>query len=205
MRERKNLMSVGQVAEIFGVTAATVRRWCREGKLKEYLRTVGNHRRFREEDYRHLLPAEERGRKTVGYARVSSHDQKNDLQTQAERLRDYGCDEVIMDLGSGLNSKKPGLRKLMRLLLGGQIRTLVLTHDDRLLRFGTELIYILCRWVKTSVVVLDDSAKEPFETELVKDVITLMTVFSARLYGKRSWKNRKSVELPLKCNRILSA
>ena len=66
MRERKNLMSVGQVAEIFGVTAATVRRWCREGKLKEYLRTVGNHRRFREEDYRHLLPAEERGRKTVG-------------------------------------------------------------------------------------------------------------------------------------------
>ncbi len=70
MRERKNLMSVGQVAEIFGVTAATVRRWCREGKLKEYLRTVGNHRRFREEDYRHLLPGEERGRKTVGYARV---------------------------------------------------------------------------------------------------------------------------------------
>lgn len=63
MRERKNLMSVGQVAEIFGVTAATVRRWCREGKLKEYLRTVGNHRRFREEDYRHLLPGEERGRK----------------------------------------------------------------------------------------------------------------------------------------------
>ena len=97
MRERKNLMSVGQVAEIFGGTAATVRRWCREGKLKEYLRTVGNHRRFREEDYRHLLPAEERGRKTVGYARVSSHDQKNDLQTQAERLRDYGCDEVIIE------------------------------------------------------------------------------------------------------------
>lgn len=205
MRERKNLMSVGQVAEIFGVTAATVRRWCREGKLKEYLRTVGNHRRFREEDYRHLLPGEERGRKTVGYARVSSHDQKSDLQTQAERLRGYGCDEVIMDLGSGLNCKKPGLRKLMRLLLGGQIRTLVLTHDDRLLRFGTELIYILCRWVKTSVVVLDDSAKEPFETELVKDVITLMTVFSARLYGKRSWKNRRRVELPLKCNKILSA
>ena len=90
-----------------------------------------------------------------------------------------------MDLGSGLNCKKPGLRKLMR-LLGGQIRTLVLTHDDRLLRFGTELIYILCRWVKTSVVVLDELAEELFETELVKDVITLMTVFSARLYGKRS-------------------
>ena len=70
MKERKNLMSVGQVAEIFGVTAGTVRRWCREGKLKEYLRTVGNHRRFREEDYRHLLPGEGRGRKTVGYARV---------------------------------------------------------------------------------------------------------------------------------------
>lgn len=110
-----------------------------------------------------------------------------------------------MDLGSGLNCRKPGLRKLMRLLLGGQIRTLVLTHDDRLLRFGTELIYILCRWVKTTVVVLDESADEPFESELVKDVITLMTVFSARLYGKRSWKNRRRVELPLKCNKILSA
>ena len=90
----------------------------------------------------------------------------------------------------------------MRLLLGGQIRTLVLTHDDRLLRFGTELIYILCRWVKTSVVVLDESAEESFETELVKDVITLMTVFSARLYGRRSWKNRRVVLNTPKCNKI---
>ena len=78
----------------------------------------------------------------------------------------------------------------MRLLLLRRIGTLVLTHDDRLLRFGSELIYFIARLMGTHVVILDELEQESFETELVKDVITLMTVFCARLYGKRSWKNK---------------
>ena len=126
----------------------------------------------------------------VGYARVSSYDQRSDLAAQAERLSHYGCQLVIKDLGSGLNCKKPGLKRLLRLLLLHRIGTLVLTHDDRLLRFGTELIYYIAHYMGTRVVILDEPEQQSFETELVKDVITLMTVFCARLYGKRSWKNK---------------
>ena len=125
----------------------------------------------------------------VGYARVSSYDQRSDLTAQAERLSQYGCQLVIKDLGSGLNCKKPGLKSLLRLLLLRRVSTLVLTHDDRLLRFGTELIYSIAHYMGTRVVILDEPEQESFETGLVKDVITLMTVFCARLYGKRSWKN----------------
>ena len=126
----------------------------------------------------------------VGYARVSSYDQRSDLAAQTERLSHYGCQLVIKDLGSGLNCKKPGLKRLLRLLLLHRIGTLVLTHDDRLLRFGTELIYYIAHYMGTRVVILDEPEQQSFETELVKDVITLMTVFCARLYGKRSWKNK---------------
>ena len=78
----------------------------------------------------------------------------------------------------------------MKLLLTKRVGALVVTHDDRLLRFGTELIYFIARLMGTRIVILDEPEQQPFETELVKDVITLMTVFCARLYGKRSWKNK---------------
>ena len=190
MKTMKSLLSIGQLASVLGVSVSTVRRWCRKGILKETLRTIGNHRRFDGDSYRHLLGKAKTKRKVVGYARFSSHDQKSDLETQARRLKDYGCDEVITDLGSGLNCRKPGLKRLMHAILAGDVGTLVLTHEDRLLRFGTELIFFLCRRHATQIIILEAAKEMAFEAELVKDVITLMTVFSARLYGKRSWKNR---------------
>ena len=127
----------------------------------------------------------------IGYARVSSHDQKKDLATQALRLRDIGCDEVISDLGSGLNCKKPGLRKLLKKIISGDAAELILLHKDRLLRFGHELVFQLCCWFGVKVTVVNEEKTISFEEELTKDVITLMTVFSARLYGKRSHANRR--------------
>ncbi|WP_462373601.1 IS607 family transposase [Turicimonas muris] len=94
------------------VAFATIRRWCRAGKLTETFRTVGNYRRFASSVFSHLI--KEKERRNIGYARVSSHDQKSDLQSQMQRLKDSGCDEVISDLGSGLNCKKPGLKKLLK-------------------------------------------------------------------------------------------
>ena len=64
-----------------------------------------------------------------------------EMTAQAERLSQYGCQPVIKDLGSGLNCKKPGLKRLLKLLLTGRVGALVVTHDDRLLRFGTELFH----------------------------------------------------------------
>ena len=176
MKELQNLMSIGDVAKSFGVCVATVRRWCKNGKFSRVIRTIGNQRRFDPDEVHEILHPNLAKRIMVGYARVSSYDQRSDL--------------VSKDLGSGLNCKKPGLKRLLRLLLLHRIGTLVLTHDDRLLRFGTELIYYIAHYMGTRVVILDEPEQQSFETELVKDVITLMTVFCARLYGKRSWKNK---------------
>ena len=190
MKEIHNLMTIGEVARSFGVCAATVRRWCKNGKFSRVIRTMGNQRRFDADEVHEMLHPNSEKRIVVGYARVSSYDQRSDLTAQAERLSQYGCQLVIKDLGSGLNCKKPGLKRLLRLLLLRRVSTLVLTHDDRLLRFGTELIYFIARLMGTCIVILDEPEQQSFETELVKDVITLMTVFCARLYGKRSWKNK---------------
>ncbi|MEY8457367.1 recombinase family protein [Turicimonas muris] len=100
----------------------------------------------------------------------------------------------MSDLGSGLNCKKPGLKKLLEAIWSGTVSSLTLTHADRLLRFGKELVFYRCKQFNVSIQILDDPEGEAFETELVKDVITLMTVFSAHLYGKRSWKNRRALE-----------
>ena len=100
---------------------------------------------------------------------------------------------MLEDLGSGLNCKKPRLRQLISLLLSQSVSELHLTHSDRLLRFGHELVYQLCKWSGCKVVIHNESEVISFEHELCKDVITLMTVFSARLYGKRSHKNKVQI------------
>ena len=92
-------------------------------------------------------------RPTVGYARVASHDQKHDLVRQQELLEAFCAakgwrHEVIADLGSGLNVRKKGLNRLLELVLHKRMRRLVLTHKDRLLRFGSELIFALCERAK---------------------------------------------------------
>lgn len=105
MKEIHHLMSIGEVAKSFGVCVATVRRWCRSGKFSRVIRTAGNQRRFDPDEINSILQPDQPQRLIVGYARVSSYDQRSDLTTQAERLSQYGCQPVIKDLGSGLNCK----------------------------------------------------------------------------------------------------
>ena len=134
-------------------------------------------------------------RVTLAYARVSSHDQKNDLQRQKEVLELFCAQhgwsfEIIEDLGSGMNYRKKGLITLLNRLLSGTVERLVLTHKDRLLRFGAELIFSICEMNQTEVVIINQSQDSTFEEELAKDVLEIITVFSARLYGSRSKKNQ---------------
>jgi len=133
------------------------------------------------------------------YARVSSADQKSDLETQSLKLKEYAeanypdTEKIhISDLGSGLNYRKKGLSQLLRLIWSRQISVLVLNHKDRLLRFGAELEDKLCAFCNVDVVVVEGQKEEiTFEQELAQDVIELMTVFCARLYGRRSHKNKR--------------
>ena len=102
--------------------------------------------------------------------------------------------QVIQDLGSGMNYQKKGLKTLIKLILERKISRLVLTHKDRLLRFGAELIFALCEAKQIEVVFINKGDEVSFEEELAQDVLEIITVFSARLYGSRSKKNKKLIE-----------
>jgi predicted site-specific integrase-resolvase len=192
-------LSIGQAAPIIGVSITTLRRWELEGKLVPE-RTKGNQRRYKLSQLRpHLVRLDDSIKKTVSYARVSSHDQKSDLERQKQLLELYCASqgwqfEIISDLGSGMNYHKKGLKKLLSLILDGSIGRLVLTHKDRLLRFGAELVFALCAEREIEIVIINKGDEPSFEEELAKDVLEIITVFSARLYGSRSRKNKKLLE-----------
>ncbi|MDO5532666.1 IS607 family transposase [Sutterella sp.] len=183
------LCSISTIARHYGVSPSTIRRWVEKGYIELAGRTFGGHRRFRHPD--EGIKVDTESRKIVGYARVSSHDQRSDLGRQIDRLKELGCDEVLSDIGSGLNCRKPGLKALLRRLLDGHVSTLVVLHEDRLLRFGVGLIRFICSRMKTELRVVEAPPEISFELELVKDVTTLMTVFCARMYGRRAHSNRK--------------
>ena len=197
------LIAIGQASRLLGVTIQTLRNWDKQGLLKPDEITKGGSRRYKLESLKNInknIKFSVDGLKTIAYARVSSHDQKDDLIRQVQVLELYCTKagfnyEVIQDLGSGMNYYKKGLTKLLNLILEGQVKRLVLTHKDRLLRFGAELIFAICEAKEVEVIIInkgDENIK--FEEELAKDVLEIITVFSARLYGSRSKKNKKLLE-----------
>jgi len=143
-------LSIGEASVLLGVSISTLRRWDKEGRLRPSFRTCGLHRRYAVNDLHALMGSHSpEQRKVVAYARVSSHDQKEDLVRQRDRLLQY-CEqagwpdvEVLSDLGSGLNYQKKAFLKLLRMIALGQVSTLVLLHKDRLLRFGADIVFEL--------------------------------------------------------------
>ena len=99
--------------------------------------------------------------------------------------------KIISDLGSGMNYHKRGLKKLLSMIINEEINRLVLTHKDRLLRFGAELIFTICEEKNIDVIIINQGNESTFEEKLAKDVLEIITVFSAKLYGSRSHKNQK--------------
>ncbi|WP_375626484.1 MULTISPECIES: IS607 family transposase [unclassified Bartonella] len=193
-------VGIGKAAQVLGVSISTLRRWEGEGKIiSEH--TAGGHRRY---DLSRLRPElfhsrELSQRKTIAYARVSSHDQKDDLERQKQVLELYCASqgwtyELISDLGSGMNYRKKGLKRLLDALIENEIGRLVITHKDRLLRFGAELVFAICEAKQVEVVILNQGEESSFEEDLAKDILEIITVFSARLYGSRSRKNQKLLE-----------
>jgi len=188
-------LSIAEAAKLKGVSPSTLRRWEAEGKLIPE-RTANGHRRY---DLSQLLGIKAELSYTLGYCRVSSQDQKDDLKRQIEVVELFCAahgwqHEIIEDLGSGLNYSKRGLKRLIRLIVDGKVERLVLTHKDRLLRFGSELIFSLCEHFGAEVVIINRTEDSTFEEDLASDVLEIITVFSARLYGSRSHKNKKILQ-----------
>jgi putative resolvase len=193
--ERK-MVSIHEAAEFLGVSAQTLRRWEREGKLMADERTPGGRRRY---NLARLRPeqfhAPDSERRTIAYARASSHDQQNDLERQKQVLELYCARqgwtfEVVTDIGSGMNDHKTGLKRLLNDILADRVGRLVITHKDRLLRFGAELVFAICEAKHVEIVILNQGEDPIFEEELAQDVLEMITVFSARLYGSRSRKHQ---------------
>jgi len=123
----------------------------------------------------------------------------NDLERQKQVLELF-CSkngwtfDIISDLGSGMNDHKRGLKKLLNAIIDDSVGRLVLTHKDRLLRFGAELVLAICEVKGVEVVIVNKGEDTTFEEDLATDVLEIITVFSARLYGSRSKKNKKLLE-----------
>ncbi|MEG4232545.1 IS607 family transposase [Microcoleus sp. Pol11C3] len=188
-------LTITEAAKIKGVSASTLRRWEAEGKLIPE-RTANGHRRY---DLAHLLGLKPNGALTIAYARVSSHDQKDDLDRQKQVLELFCAShgwqfQIIDDVGSGVNYSKGGLQHLIRAIADNQVERLVLTHKDRLLRFGWELIFNLCEHFGTEVVIINQTENTSCDEDLVKDILEIITVVSARLDGSRNPKNKRVVE-----------
>ena len=190
------LVPVGIAARELGVRPDTLRRWEKEGRVEPAERTAGGRRRYDLAKLRHLAPhTAPSTRTTVAYARVSTAGQKDDLVRLESFCAANGWTyEVISDVGSGLNYHKRGLRILINRICSGEIGRLVISHKDRLLRFGSELVFALCEHFGTEVVIVNATEESSFEEELASDVIEIVTVFSARLYGSRSHKNKAVME-----------
>jgi len=196
-----HLVSIGRAAKILGVSIITLRRWDSEGKFPS-IKTEGGHRRY---ELSKLKPETVHKydfastRKTIAYARVSGHDQKADLERQKQVLELF-CSkngwtfDIIADLGSGMNYHKKGLKKLLNAILDDSVGRLVLTHKDRLLRFGAELVFAICEAKDVEVVIINKGEDTTFEEDLATDVLEIITVFSARLYGSRSKKNKRLLD-----------
>lgn len=192
----KRLVKIGEAAALIGSTPATLRKWEATGELISARKTKGGTRYYNRAE---LLSLDKQNYPTIGYVRVSSYDQKNDLDRQHTMVEGYCAakgwrTEIIRDLGSGMNYRKKGLNKLLLMILRKQMKRLVLTHKDRLLRFGAELIFALCAHQGIEIVLIHKGEQPTFEEELAQDVLEITTVFSARLYGSRSHKNKKLIK-----------
>ena len=184
-------LSIGKASLILGVSISTLRAWERDGKIAPSFQTKGGHRRYSIVNLKEQfgLNNKNEDRVTLAYARVSSSDQRDDLERQKERLDRHCRNEkapyiLIDDLGSGL-------KKLINMILSGKVKKIVLTHKDRLLRFGAENIFYLCTFFNTDIELIEEEKELSDNERLAFDVVEIITVFSARLYGKRAHRNKK--------------
>jgi putative resolvase len=187
------------VTQILGVTAQTLRNWDKEGKLKpSYVKSNGY--RYYSEDSILSYTKQKNTKKelnVIGYARVSSKKQSDDLERQVLNIDSYlkakyQSFEIITDIGSGINYKKPGLLKLIDKINKKEVDLIVVLYKDRLLRFGFELVEYFASINNVKIEVLDKLDKTQ-DQELVEDLVQIVTVFSCKLQGKRKTRTKNLI------------
>jgi putative resolvase len=177
-----------EVCQRLGISYATLREYVKKGYIKPVVLETGKWR-FREEDVEKLMGIV-RKRKVVLYARVSSRKDElaNQVKYLEEQVKEY--DQVITDVGSGLNVKRRGFLKLLRMILNNEVSKVIIAYPDRLVRFGFEIVEEVCRAHNCEIVVLNKEDKTP-EQELIEDLTSILVSFSEKLQGMGSHKYEK--------------
>ena len=193
--EEENYLRPGEACKLLKIDSKTLYNWEKEGKIK-CVRTRGGHRRILKTD---ILPdykvTQNVAKRKICYCRVSTASQKEDLARQVKFFeRKYPDYEIIKDIGSGLNSKRKGFNSILDAGIKGTIEEIVVTHKDRFCRFNFEIFEgIIQRHSNGRIVVLNQKKTSP-EEELVEDLLSIITVFSARLHGLRSHAIKRELQ-----------
>lgn len=192
----KHILSISEAASVLGVSDETLRNWGRDGKLTPFY-TNGGHRRYYKTDlelFAGITTQQSPKNRVAIYCRVSSHDQKikGDLERQVGRVvenalkRNYEIKHVITEVGSGMNDNRRKLKELFSLVENKEIDIVLIEHKDRLTRFCFKYLCSYFNSYGCRIEWIEDTLGKTYEQELVEDVLSLLTCFSAKIYGKRS-------------------
>ena len=188
------------MAKRLGVSVKTLQRWDQKGILVAK-RNPNNRRYYTEDQYlEYIGSSNKKDRKIIAYTRVSSNKQKDDLQNQITFIRNYVnakgeiLDDVIQDIGSGLNyNRKHWNDLLLNQIPKGEIAKIYLTYKDRFVRFGFDWFERFCKQYDCEIVVIKNPETSP-QQELIEDLISIIHVFSCRIYGLRKYKKDISLD-----------
>jgi len=210
-----NFIGGREACEILGVHRNTLYSWEKKGTIEVFRNTPRGKRYYNIKKFMQnkgmicntnkitktikcskVETIEDQERINVCYARVSTVNQKDDLERQKSVLMEHYPDyQLIQDIGSGINLTKKSLLKIIDWAVEGKIETLVIVHKDRLARFGYDLIkYFIETYSNGKIVIINQDEEIEPEEELVKDVIQIMTVFVAKINGRRKYKTMKTVK-----------
>lgn len=202
------MIRLNEMAKRLNVSVKTLQRWDREGILVAK-RTPTDRRYYTEDQYLEYIGSSTKSkRKTIAYVRVSSANQKDDLRNQITFIRNYVnakgeiLDDVIEDIGSGLNyNRKHWNDLLLNQIPKGEIEKIYITYKDRFVRFGFDWFERFCNHYNCEIVVINNPDTSP-QKELVDDLISIIHVFSYRIYGLRKYKKDISLDESLQDGNI---
>jgi len=199
-----NYIAGKEASEILGVHQRTLYNWETNG-LIETIRTPGNKRLYNVNKFiqnkkctdticTNLDDLDKKEKLNICYVRVSSNNQKDDLMRQKTQMQQlYPSYIIIEEIGSGLNLNKKGIKKIIKLAIAGKINELVVAYRDRLTRFGFELIEELIKdYSKGKIIILNEKDKIEPEEELVKDIMSIMNVYVAKINGLRKYRIKET-------------
>jgi putative resolvase len=203
--KKKEFLSAGEAARALGVSVKTIQRWDKAGLLP-VIRTATNQRRIPVDTVHHLLKGQGSSLRCAIYARVSSakQEQEGHLTRQVDRLqqvaseRGYQVMALIAEQASSLNEGRRGVKRLFHLVDQQEIDVILIEYPDRLVRFGFGYLEETFRWKQVRLEVVEPPKEQTPAEELVADLLSIVTVFSGRLYGSRAKNVRHCVSNALK-------